>query len=69
MNSIITAADARLFGRRDMLRALGATASLATLPSFRLGAAETDSLPMQFYKSLSEEQLNKICLPVHHAKR
>ncbi len=70
MKSILTAGDARLFGRREILRALGASAtSLAAFPGFRARAADTDSLPMQFYKSLTEEQRARICLPVDDPKR
>jgi hypothetical protein len=32
-------------------------------------ATQKDSLPMQFYKSLTEEQRAKICLAVDHPKR
>ena len=55
--------------RREILRALGATAALAVLPTLRAATAEKDSLPMQFYKSLTEEQRAEICLPVDHPKR
>ena len=58
--------------RRDVLRALGATAigtALGGLPKLHAAAAQKDSLPMQFYKSLTEEQHAKICLPVDHPKR
>jgi hypothetical protein len=68
-----------LFSRRHALRtALGATAALATLPfpSFRSYAAPVDvpasgkdSLPMQFYKSLTELQRARISLPLNHPKR
>ena len=59
----------KLLSRRDALRALGATAAFAALPSLRAAGSGKDSLPMQFYKSLTEEQRAKICLPVNHAKR
>lgn len=64
----ITASDKMLIGRRQLIRGLGATAALSAFPTLR-AAAEKDSLPMQFYKSLSEEQHGKICLPVDHPKR
>ena len=31
--------------------------------------SKTDSLPMQLYKSLSDEQRQKVCLPVDHERR
>ncbi|MEQ1843934.1 MAG: twin-arginine translocation signal domain-containing protein, partial [Verrucomicrobiales bacterium] len=59
--------------RRDVLRTLGATALGAALGGFpKLHAADAaakDSLTMQFYKSLTEEQHAAICLPVDHPKR
>lgn len=57
------------WGRREVLRTLGAVAAMAAVPTFRGLGAETDSLPMQFYKSLSEEQIGKIILPLNHPKR
>ena len=69
MNSIISPSFTRLTTRRDVIRTLSATALLSALPSLRAAKLEKDSLPMQFYKSLSEEQRGKICLPVNHAKR
>ena len=59
--------------RRGVIRALGATAALAAWPGLRAasgGAAPSkDSLPVQFYKSLTEAQRGKICLPLDHPKR
>ena len=56
--------------RRSALKGLIAGAlTLPTCPSFLARAAQKDSLPMQFYKSLSEEQRSRICLPRDHAKR
>ena len=63
----------REISRRDVLRALGATALGAALGGFpmklRAAGAEKDSLPVQFYKSLTEEQHAAICLPLDHPKR
>ncbi len=62
----------KLIGRRGILRALGAGSVMAALPSLRaakLEAKASDSLAMQFYKSLSEEQVRKVCLPVNHPSR
>jgi hypothetical protein len=59
----------KLINRREILRHLSSTAFLSTLPGLRLAAAEKDSLPMQFYKSLTEAQHAKIVLPVDHPKR
>ena len=62
--------------RRQLLKAAGFSAGmLATtqfdIPSASLLAngAKSDSLPMQLYKSLSEEQRRKVCLPVDHPRR
>jgi hypothetical protein len=57
--------------RRDMLRSLGALAAWAAIPVLKAAppATGTDSLTMQFYKSLTEEQRAKIVLPRDHLKR
>ncbi|MFK5920631.1 MAG: DUF3500 domain-containing protein [Verrucomicrobiota bacterium] len=72
MNTPPPNALTKLIGRREILRALGAGSVMAALPSLRaakLEAKASDSLAMQFYKSLSEEQLSKVCLPVDHPSR
>ncbi len=58
-----------VLSRRFILRGFGATAAFAAFPSLHAATAAKDSLPMQFYKSLSEEQLSKIILPINHPKR
>jgi hypothetical protein len=62
--------------RRDMLRAAGISSGLLAVtpltqlsPSIRADDARSDSLPMQLYKSLSDEQRQKVCLPVDHPRR
>jgi hypothetical protein len=62
--------------RRDLLKtasastALLALAPLDTFSSLALGAASPgDSLSMQLYKNLSDEQRQKICLPRDHQRR
>ena len=56
--------------RRTMLQSTGVAAALlaATRGGFTRPAyaadSTTDSMPMQLYKGLSEEQRHKICLPV-----
>ncbi len=59
--------------RRDIVRSLGATGALATLSPFtgNLFAANSkkDSLPMQLYKSMSDEQREKVGLPLNHDSR
>ena len=62
--------------RRTLLRTAGASAAfLAMKPLGDLSEllhaddSKTDSLPMQLYKSLSDEQRQKICLPVDHERR
>ena len=60
------------FTRRDFLSRLAvaatATSALPALPRAQAapGADGKDSLPMQFYKSLTEQQRAAICLPVNH---
>jgi hypothetical protein len=59
--------------RRDWIRALGLGAAWAASPGLRAAAAVAsdgkDSLPMQFYKSLTEVQRAAVCLPLDHPKR
>ena len=62
--------------RRHLLKATGLSAGmLATTQFENLSAsllandANSDSLPMQLYKSLSEEQRRKVCLPIDHPRR
>lgn len=59
--------------RRNWIQAAGVSAGLAIMtPGDGLLAApksDRDSLPMQLYKSLSDEQKAKLCLPVDHPKR
>jgi hypothetical protein len=71
MHSLLTAPASRPFSRRDILRVLGSSAAFAAFPSLQAApaAAGSDSLAMQFYKSLTEEQQAKIVLPRDHAKR
>lgn len=69
MKAIIPSGERKLISRRELIHGIGATALLTAMPSLRAAKTETDSLPMQFYKSLSEEQLSKICLPVNHSSR
>jgi len=69
MTPILGADHLNALNRRQALRAFGVTAALAAFPSLRVTAAQKDSLPMQFYKSLTEDQRSKICLPINHPKR
>lgn len=62
--------------RRRLLQSVGLSAAGLSLAPFetatnRLFADEatTDSMPMQLYKSLSDEQRQKVCLPVDHPRR
>ena len=60
------------FNRRTWFRALGAGAGLAALSPLDgvlSAAAGPESKPLQLYKSLSEDQRKKICLPVDHERR
>lgn len=62
--------------RRNLLKTAGASTALlgvTGLDAFsgrvRGNAPNTDSLPMQLYKSLNDEQRQKVCLPADHARR
>jgi hypothetical protein len=61
--------DRQLLSRRAAFRALGSIAALTALPRVPAATSDKDSLPMQFYKSLTEEQRAKICLPINDPKR
>lgn len=59
--------------RRELIKGVGATTAMLGLSCFdKISAfANTtgDSLPMQLFKSLSDEQVEKICLPLNHPGR
>lgn len=62
--------------RRHLIRTIGASAAgVMAAPLVGLSGRSladevtTDSLPMQLYKSLSDEQRQKVCLPVDHPRR
>ncbi|MCP4787927.1 MAG: DUF3500 domain-containing protein [Fuerstiella sp.] len=62
--------------RRNLIKTAGASTALLGMTGLdvfsRRGSAsesKTDSLPMQLYKSMSDEQRQKVCLPADHAKR
>lgn len=61
------------FTRRDWIQTVSATAGLAVTPPagtlLAAGKSKSDSLATQLYKSLSDSQKEKICLPVDHPKR
>ena len=70
MNPFLTHLDGKFHSRREILRALSATAAFTAFPSLRAAiTADKDSLPIQFYKSLNEEQHSKIVLPLDHPQR
>jgi hypothetical protein len=69
MNTLLTQFDRKFVSRREILRALGATAAFTAFPALRAATAGKDSLATQFYKSLSEEQHAKIVLPLDHPQR
>ncbi len=65
-----------MMNRRKLLKTFGATTALLTLGGLErftasavAQASGSDSLSMQLYKSLSDEQKAKICLPVNHESR
>ncbi|MBI4902676.1 MAG: DUF3500 domain-containing protein [Acidobacteria bacterium] len=59
--------------RRTWIQAAGASAGLTALTSadnlLAAGKGKSDSLPTQLYRSLSDSQKEKLCLPVDHPKR
>lgn len=60
--------------RRSWIQSAGATAGLLTMnPTVQLLGAphkgNSDSLAMQLYKSLSDAQREKLCLPANHPKQ
>jgi hypothetical protein len=59
--------------RRSWIQAAGASAGVAAFTTadnlLAAGKSKGDSLPTQLYKSLSDSQKQKICLPVDHPKR
>ncbi len=62
--------------RRDLIKTAGLTSGLMAISQVgnfskpaQASNTKTDSLAMQLYKSLSQEQRQKVCLPVDHAKR
>ncbi|MEZ6060160.1 MAG: DUF3500 domain-containing protein [Planctomycetaceae bacterium] len=66
----------RNFSRRELLQSAGASLAvlaISPLPKFSgtAIAEETvsDSLPMQLYKSMTDEQRAKVCLPIDHPRR
>lgn len=62
--------------RRNLIKTVGASAGLLAMTELEklsspilANEGKTDSLPMQLYKSLSDEQRQKVCLPVDDPKR
>lgn len=59
--------------RRSFLRTTGAAVALTQVNGLGQPAlakrGTTDSLPMQLYKSLTDEQRGKVCLPADHPRR
>lgn len=59
--------------RRNWIQSAGAGVGLSAIMSadnlLSAPRAKSDSLPMQLYKSLSDAQKQKLCLPVDHPKR
>lgn len=62
--------------RRSLLKTAGASTALLTLSGLEklsgLAMAKesaSDSMPMQLYKSLTDEQRAKVCLPIDHQRR
>jgi hypothetical protein len=62
--------------RRDLIKTAGATTAMMAMASMDKASsvvhaddAKSDTPAMQLYKSLSDEQRQKICLPVDHKQR
>ena len=62
--------------RRSLIKAAGASVGMLAANGFRppsqsliAGETASDSLAMQLYKSLSDEQREVVCLPVDHPRR
>ena len=62
--------------RRNLIKTAGSSTALLALTQLdgfsRLLFADepkSDSMPMQLYKSLSDEQREKVCLPIDHPRR
>lgn len=59
--------------RRDIVRTLGATGAMAALSPFSgnlfAAGSTSDSKPIQLYKSMSDEQREKVCLALNHPRR
>lgn len=53
--------------RRNILRLLAGSALAPVLSP--ANAVSSDSLPMQLYKSLTDPQRQRVCLPINHPKR
>ena len=63
-----------MLNRRGFIKLAGVSSVSLSLDPWAAGsllAAEqkTDSLPMQLFKSLSDEQRSKVCLPIDHPRR
>ena len=64
-----------MLNRRGFIKLAGLSTVAATLDplasawAMHAGGMATDSLPMQLYKSLSDEQRSKVCLPIDHPRR
>ncbi len=64
------------FSRRDLMKTVSATGAMMAVSQasqlsnmVHAADASSDSLPMQLYKSMSDEQKGKVCLPRDHKSR
>ena len=62
--------------RRNLIKTAGASSAYLAMTQLEkfsglvlAAESKTDSMPMQLYKSLSDEQRQKVCLPVDHKSR
>jgi len=62
--------------RRNLIKTAGASSAYLAMTQLEKFSglvfaeeSKTDSMPMQLYKSLSDEQRQKVCLPVDHKSR
>ena len=65
----------RSITRRSWIQSATAAVGLCAMPQISVGRSlgadepKSDSLPMQLYKSLNDQQRQKVCLPMDHPRR
>ncbi len=61
----------RGISRRQLIKTISSSSAMLAMAGTAIAkdTVKADSLPMQLYKSLSDEQQQKVCLPVNHRSR